>query len=350
MPSPEPDSAIATRTLAALGCGLGADWVLWLAGSGNGRYFLPMACVTAVVVIALVFRIFATRAKVRNYILAALFAVQTVQLSMGAQLRWNAAPWDGPWLSVAAPKKLMAEPNLYLTVGAQSNSFIAAFLAKGSGLVNFSGGYALGAEGANGARIKALIRRYSPHLRVLWRGEPLADDERRLAPLDDALARFGLRVDTGDCAAITVQDMPREVRIEFKASAPIAPREQLLSNTNSLMSCHIVPDDTDRSAMIARERAVDLVFDHLEDACPELFQPRRLHTEHDGEYWRRLYMNTDLLASVSHGSVMALNPLRGGPTIYLGHESDWAKAPLPLVCGRRNGRYFATVPGAKEGS
>jgi len=350
MPSTEPDGAVATRTLVALGCGLGADWVLWLVGSGNGRYFLPMACVTAVVVIALVFRIFATRAKVRNYILAALFAVQAVQLSMGAQLRWNAVPWDGPWFTVAAPKKLTAEPNLYLTMGAQSNSFIAAFLARGSGLVNFSGGYALGPEGANGARIKALIRRYSPHLRVLWRGEPLADDQRRLALLDDALTRFGLRVDTGDCAAITVQDMPGEVRIEFKASEPIAPREQQPSNTNSLMSCHIVPDDSDRLAIIDRERAVDLVFDHLEDACPELFQPRRLRTEHYGEYWRRLYMNTDLVASVSHGSVMFLNPLRGGPTIYLGRESDWVKAPLPLACGRRNGRYFARVLEAKEGS
>jgi hypothetical protein len=345
----EPGGAIATRTLAALGCGLGADWVLWLAGSGNGRYFLPMACVTAVVVIALLFRVFATRAKVRNYILAALFAVQALQLSVGAQLRWNAVPWEGPWLSIAVPKKLTDEPNLYLTMGAQSNSFLAAYLARGSGLINFSGGYALGPEGANGARIKALIRRYAPHLRVLWRGEPLADDGRRIALLDDALTRFGLRVDAGDCAAITVQDMPAEVRIDFKATEPVAPPKQQPSGT-SLMSCHIVADDTDRSAIIVRERAVDLVFDHLEDACPELFQPRRLRTEHYGEYWRRLYMNTDLVASVSHGSVMVLNPLRGGPTVHLGRESDWAKAPLPLACGRRNGRYFARVLQANEGS
>jgi hypothetical protein len=348
VPSREPDGAAAKRILAALGCGIGADWTLWLAGSGNGRYFLPMASVAAVVVIALVFRIFATRPKVRNYILAALFTVQAVQLSLGAQLRWNAGPWDDPWLSVAVPKKLTVEPNLYLTVGTQSNSFIAAFLAKDSGFVNFSGGYALGPEGANGARIEALIRRYTPHLRVLWRGEPLADDERRLAVVDDALARFGLRVDVGDCAAITVQGMPREAMIEFKASGSIASREQQLSNT--LISCHIVLDDTDRSALIAREHAVDLVFDHLEDSCPKLFQPRRLRTEHNGDSWRRLYVNTDLIASVGHGSVKFLDPLRGGPTVYLGRESDWAKAPLPLVCGRRNGRYFARVPEAKVGS
>lgn len=94
---------------------------------------------------------------------------------------------------------------------------------------------------------------------------------------------------------------------------------------------------------------MDLVFDHLEDACPELFQPRRPRTENYGEYWRRLYINTDLTALVSHGSVKFLNPLRGGPTVYLGRESDWAKAPLPLTCGRRDGRYFATVLESKEG-
>lgn len=221
MSSAQPDSAVATRTLAALGCGLGADWVLWLAGSGNGRYFLPMACVAAVVLIALVFRIFAARVKVRNYILVAVFAAQALQLSMGAQLRWNSVAWDGPWFSIAVSERLAAEPNLYLTMGAQSNSFIAAFLAKGSGLINFSGGYALGPEGASGARIDALFRRYAPHLRVLWRGAPLSDDEQRLTVLDDALARFDLRVDTSDCDAIIVKDLPAEVKFTLERAGPL---------------------------------------------------------------------------------------------------------------------------------
>jgi hypothetical protein len=111
-----------------------------------------------------------------------------------------------------------------------------------------------------------------------------------------------------------------------------------------------VPDSTDRSALVARERAIDLVFDRLEDACPALFQPRRALTEHDRDIWRRLYVNTDLVALVSHGSVKFLNPLRGGQTVYLGLESDWAKAPPRLACGRQDGRYFARVLESKQGS
>jgi len=148
--------------LTALGCGLAADWVIWLSNSANSRYFLSSACVTAVVIVALLFRLFATRPMVRNYILGTIFAVPAIQFWMGTDFRWNAAPWDGPWFKIVLPEKRAIEPNPYLTVGPQTNSFTAPFLARRSGLVNFSGGYTLGAEGANGARVTSLIHRYGP--------------------------------------------------------------------------------------------------------------------------------------------------------------------------------------------
>ena len=229
----------------------------------------------------------------------------------------------------------------------QSNSFIAPYLAPGAGLINFSGGYALGPEGANGARIEALMRRYAPHLRVLWRGSQLQAGEAGRKPdhasVDDALARFGLRVDSGDCATITVHGLPPEPEITFKFTDSPEPVKPQSPDTSYLASCHVVPDDTDHSEQIARQHAVDLVFDRLEDACPQLFQPRRLRTEHFRDIWRRLYVNTDLVALVSHGTVKFFNPVRGGPMVELGRESDWAKAPRRLDCGRRDGRFFATV-------
>jgi hypothetical protein len=352
-PSARAEPAVAARILAALGCGLAVDWVLWLSASANGRYFLPMASVSAVVIVALLFRLCGARSKMRNYILAATFGIQIIQLCFGANYRWISVPWDRQWLAIEVPEKLATEPNLYLTVGVQSNSFIAPFLARGSGLVNFSGGYALGPEGASGARIDALIRRYAPRLRVLWSRTQTQDDEwheHGRLPADDALVRFGLRVDTSDCATITVHGLPPEAETTIiRSSAPVRPINRQRGDTSYLTSCHVVPDDTDRSALITRERAVDIVFDRLEDACPALFQPRRLRTEHTREVWRRLYVNTDLVALVSHGSVKFLNPVRG-QTVYLGLESDWAKAPPRLACGRRDGRYFARVLESKPGS
>jgi len=344
------ESAVAVRTLAALGCGFALDWVMWLSGSGNSRYFLPMASVAAVLVVALIFRLFASQLKVRNYILVAVFATQAVQLWMGAEFRWNSTSWDGPWLNMEVPENLATEPNLYLSIGAQSNSFIAPFLAPGAGLVNFSGGYALAPDGANGARVKALIQRYSPHLRVLVRGARLYRDEERRAPrrsqVDDALARYGLRVDMSDCATIAANGVPPDLEIIVKTSAPVEAQSR---DTTYLVTCHLVPDNADHSAEIARQRAADLVLDRLEDACPELFQPRRMATEHDGEAWQRLYINTDLTAWVSHGWVKFRNPVGGGPPALVGRESDWASAPLRLSCGRHGRDYFANLLKSPEG-
>ena len=335
------ESSIALRTLAALGCGLTVDWVLWLSASGNGRYFIPMAGVAAVVLVALVFELFATRPKARNYVMIAILGTQMLQLYCGTNYRWAPEPWDRQWLGVDLPQKLATEPNLYMTVGVQSNSFIGGFLPRESGLINFSGGYALGSEGASGARISGLISKYSPHLRVLWRGSTLpTGHEARRSPADDALLRFGLRIDPSDCSTIVVHGLPPDPEITIISSqqdAPLAePRDK-----SYLATCRVVADDAGRTAERERTRAVDRVLDRLEDACPMLFQPRRLLTEHTRDVWRRLYVNTDLVAMVSRGTVKFLNPVHGGPQMDLGLESDWAKAPQRIECGRRGGRYFA---------
>jgi len=341
---------LSARVLWAISLGLGADWILWLSGSGNSRYFLPMASVAAVVIVALLFRLTVARPKIRNYVLAAIFGVQVIQLWMGTDFRWNPVPWHGQWFKIAVPEKLSTEPNLYLTTGVQSNSFMAPFLATGSGMVNFSGGYALGPGGASGSRIKALISRYSPHVRVLVFGARLYEDTERREPLrskvDADLERFGLRVDTSDCATITVYGLPPPLEITLMRSEPVAPQSR---DTSYLVSCHLVPDSADRSTHTTRQLAVDLVLDRLEDACPQLFQPRRPLSEPYGNGWQRLYMNTDLAAWVSNGWVKFHNPIAADQIVYIGPESDWAKTPPRLACGRHNGHYFAHVLVATQG-
>jgi hypothetical protein len=332
------------RALAALACGLGVDWALWLSQSGNGRYFLPMACVAAVVIVALLPRLLPTQPGVRAFILAIVIGIQALQLWMGTDFRWNPAPWGGAWFKVAAPETLRTEANLFLTIGVESKSFLAPYFADSSGWVNFSGGYALGPDGPGGARVAALINRFSPHLRVLVDGKRLYSDTERRPPLrsqvDAKLARFGLRVDTDDCATITVHDLPPPLEIVVSRSAPIEPQSR---DTTYLVTCHVVPDLTEHAADLTRKRAADLVLDRLEDACPDLFRPRRLLSEPEGEGWQRIYMDTDLIAWVSHGWLKFRNPMRSDNMVNLGRESDWAAAPPPLACGRNDGHYFIQV-------
>ena len=339
------DGRVDARVLIALGCGFALDWVLWLGGSGNSRYFIPMACVCAVLVIALLLQLLPSAPKARACILGALAVTQAFQLAWGTEARWTGVPWDrGPWFEIEVPVNLRSEPALYLTVGIQSDSFIAPYLAKDAALIDFSGGYPLTGTGANGAQVEALIRQHAPHLRMLTRGKRLyADAERRapsLSQVNAALARFSLRVDAADCARITVHGLPPDLEPAFATSAAFEPPSK---DTTYMVSCRVVPDSADDSAEIAAQKEADLVLDRLEDACPQLFQPRRPPTDTRGSISKRLYMNTDVVAWVSLGWVKFQEPMRGDDMVVLGRESDWLKAPLPLVCGRRQGHYFARV-------
>jgi hypothetical protein len=332
-----------TRVLAALACGLALNWILWLYISGNSRYVLSMACVAAAVIVGMLFRLFEFRPKTRNYILAIIFATQVVQLYMGAEYRWNGVPWGGQWFDISVPEKLKSEPNLYLTFGTQSNSFLAPFLAKHSGFVNFAGGYTLDPDGANGAHVRALLHRYSPDIRVVFlASKPYGNTEHpaSVPEVDDALQWFGLRSDMGDCATITVHGLPPALEIRYQTSLPEEPQNR---DTTYVQTCRVIPDTTDLSALIARRNAASLVFDRLEDACPELFRPRRLETVHSGDAWRRVYGGTDIVAWISHGRVKFSDQIRPHGLIDVGSESDWANAPLHLDCGKDQGVYFAHV-------
>jgi branched-subunit amino acid transport protein len=336
--------AASTRTLAAIGCGLTVDWAAWLISSGNSRYFLPMSCVAAVVLVGLLYRLFAMQPKARNYILAAILGIQGVQLWMGTDYRWNQTAWDEHWINIAVPAKLVSVPNLYLTMGTPTNSFIAPYLAPGAGLINFFGLYTLGPDGAIGAHVRSLVTRYTPNVRMLIQGERLyrKDEGRRpnREQIDDALEPFALRVDESDCATITVYGLPHDLDFTVATSLPEVPQAR---DTTYLVSCRVIPDNVDHSAYVPARRNADLALDHLEDACPAVFQPRRPRTEYSGENALRRYGGSDLIAWVSHGSVK-FRQTTGGDVVYLGRESDWAKAPIGIRCRRQNGRFFAKLP------
>jgi hypothetical protein len=272
-----------------------------------------------------------------------IFVTQAVQLYMGAEYRWNGVPWGGQWFQLSVPEKLETESNLYLTLGTQSNSFLAPFLARNSAFVNVAGGYTLDPDGANGAHVKELIRKFSPNIRVVYltsKAYEIAGNRLPLPQVDDALQLYGLRADRADCATITVHGLPPELEIRYDTSLPQEPQNR---DDTEVAACRLVADSADRSALMARQRSVNVIFDRLEDSCPELFQPRRLVSVHYGDVWRRLYGATDIVAWISKGRVKFSDQIRPHGLIDVGSESDWANAPVRLDCGKRKGVYFAHI-------
>jgi hypothetical protein len=338
------------RALSALGCAFLIDWVIWLAISGNGRYLLPMACVAAVLAIALLFRLLAPWPRLRYCVVAAVLGAQIWQVYAGTDFRVPLRfPWNhGPWFDVAKLPAADSKPALYFSVGVQSNAFIVPFLPAGSGFIDLDGDYVLGPEGANGAHVRSLIRRFAPHLRVLVTDARVDADRRTDAPdpanLNDALAPFGLRADTNHCSRIVVPAVPKMRVATIGHVAPNLPWSAWY--TLYLVTCDVVEDASAYSAMLPALQSADRVLNRLEDACPAVLQPRRsvtlrVNDRYHHDDWVRWYGNTDVDAWISGGRVLFESAL-GDDTVHdLGPVSAWEKAPPPrLACGRTKGGLF----------
>jgi hypothetical protein len=349
VPEKAPSSESSNRVLMALGCGFTIDWFIWLAGSGNGRYFIPMANVAGLLGVALLFRLLANHVAGRNVLVVTLLVAQVAQVYLAGEYRWNYAPWEGHWFNVKVPDALANEPNLYLSIGMQSSSYVVPFLAKGSSFINISGTYALGPDGANASRVRALIARNAPHLRVIVSGEKIYPDsarrEPRVSDVDDILSSFGVRVDMNDCQTISVQGLRWKPLRALASSIPASLLPPAYRNRpqSYLASCRVVADSRGRSEENSTRRVMDMVLNRVEDACPALFQPRRPQTEHEDKVWFRVYPMTDLTAWIGDGEVKFVDPIRHQHEIVIGREEEWAKAPLSLSCGRKDGIYFARV-------
>lgn len=340
-PAGKPGRSAQSRTLLALGCAFLIDWVIWLTEVGNSRYFIPMACVAAVLVVALTCRLLMAWPRVLACVVAAILVAQLYQVRAGTAFR-PPYPWEGQhWFNVSIPHPLASQPALYFSVGVQSSSFVVPYLPAGSGLINLEGDYVLGPAGANGAHIRKLITQFSPHLRVLVvdsRVDAARDnDVPHLSDIDDAVEPFGLRVDPSSCSRILARAAPT---LEVVTVGGVLPRlPPSVWYTRYLVTCRLVSNAGQREALASMERTADLVLDRLEDACPSLFQPRQPETYLMGSdvgsyFWVRRYTNTDVIAWVHRGRVGFQKVIGRGRAQDAGSVLAWEGSPLQVACGR----------------
>lgn len=341
-----------SRALVALGCGFLVDWILWLTASGNGRYFIPMACVAGALCVVLVLRLLSAWPKLRNYTLAAIFMVQLIGVFVGSGYRPH-LPWtNGPWFAVSVPASLTSRPHLFLMLGGQTNSFIIPDMPRTSGFVNLDGGYKLlGPDGPNGRRVESLIRRYAPHVRVVVRDRLSNADQASTLPdaqvVGDTLGPFGLKVEPDQCAKIVARGVMIPYRIGIGARGANRPHVPE-SHTEYLLACRVVRVPVDQVLQLSARHAADLAFDHLEESCPALFAPpqpgdRIMGDRRDGYFLAREYPDTGVVAWITHG-IVRFQKIDSGREHDAGSERMWQIGVRRVACGRR-GTGFLRVLG-----
>jgi len=318
------------RAFACLAAAFLMGCVIWLAISGNSRYFLPMACIAAVLLVAGVHRVFAGMPHALAYALALVFGIQGLLVWQAAEFRWGVQPWSGEWVQASIPPRLQNEPYLYLPMDPQSQSFLLPSLAPGSAFMDINAG--LTPQGLENQRALSLMDTNHSRLRMLKLVKAIESDGRPVPPaistFDYPLRRFGLRVDTSDCEYISYKGSPDVVGRPGPQSGP---RDQVY-----LYTCPVVPGPGLTEAERKRKVVTDLVLDRVEDACPALFTSRRASLR-SGAIWRRNY--SDVVTWVNdEGFVRFADLIRGGGDfVAIGREEDWIKSPQKLTCWRKEG-------------
>lgn len=335
-----------SRAYACLAASFVIAWVIWLSISGNSRYFIPMACIAGVLLVAGLSRLLAAvPRRMMIYALAFLLGVQIVFLWQTRDLRWGSQPWEGAWIQASIPPRLQREPQLYLPLDSQSQSFLLPWLAPGSAFLGLASG--IGTDGFMGSRARALLEANSSRLRMLLLVKMIESDGRPIsfdpARVDFPLRRIGLKIDSNDCELIKYKGNPLVVERSGPRSGP---RDEV-----QLYACRVVSGGALTTTELEKRRISDRVLDAVEDECPELFgKYRRAGSSRSGTLWRRNY--GDLVVWVNDDGWVRFTDLArgGGDVIGIGRVEDWIETPPKLDCRREDGRAYVMLKQVQSSS
>jgi hypothetical protein len=307
---------------------LAVSYLLWMRSSGNARYALPLLILIGIPLVRAIER--ALPARVARIVLLTLLVVQAEMYFTLGDRRLASVDWDaGPYIDFQVPARLRDEPFLHLAVGVQSNAALAPFLAPAGALASPLGEFELPTDGPLGTRLRSLMDRWHGRTRVLF-SAPDAIDPEDVAFVHRAtrawLYPLGIDVDWTDCEDIKLVASRHENRAWATDSGRRPDRER------DLRSCAIVyRTDRDRAAD-AQRLVAERVFAIMEAACPRIFAPTPLASQHRLGGWWRHYLDTDAELSVSVYDGVTFSHFRSTKTAYFGSAEDVLNSKNPIQC------------------
>lgn len=322
-----------SRATSAVALAFVVAWCLWLASSGNGRYFIPMGCVAAALLATILHHAYRRWKRATTLCAAVVVVAQLVQLVVAADLDRDGVGWEGPLLRTESPQRFRDEPHLFLSTSFLSASALLPQWHPASGMMTISGFYALGPDRPGWERAQAMIGKSAQRLRIISQLPPGYDESTGLpgpaSDLDVYVRRFGLRTDGSDCDYVKAQG----------SLHPLS-RSDESKRWTVWVTCRLVPDPAAARRYLEEVRPVDVVFDRVESACPNLFHPQRPVTEQMPR-WTRLYnMGSEIQLWIDRGRVLYFSPFVGGDPIDIGAMADWLREPQVVDCSRKSAPAF----------
>jgi len=299
-----------------------SSWIIWMTLSGNGRYYLPMICLSSSIIIIIIQSSLNKKPFLTHSLAIIIATCQIYIIATSADKRWSAYEWKEKWVTLDIPNELRSKPWIFLTTELQSSSFILPYLSEKSSMINISGQYGL-TSNSEDTRQKAIINQNTERLRSLNSQIASAPTNIQESFLKAQFIRFNLTPDMSDCMTIVFEETPKGNN---------------LSSTNYL-SCKLkkAPIDAYESYKI-RIKEIDAAFNSIEDTCPNLFQPPRMPTISsfgNGPVDYRYYINTDIqLYLTSKGEIKYYNTIKQGDPITIDTLENYKKKKATIECDK----------------
>lgn len=244
-------------------------------------------------------------ARFARITLGVVLALQAYIHVFHGSYRWSPVAWEESWLDFKLPFAITRQPVGIISTDTLSFSAIVPSLHPGSGMATISGMHTVSNGAEMPPKLTALIQKYNNNLYVLYaigqfggKGK-IEISKARLNILDEKLAPYGLELESKSAESACEYG-----RLPFNRKVHSWSPEPDVEEGFVFAFCRIKKTSESRKLDAAKEsRLNDRLFDALEDACPEVFAPKRVVTIHHNNEYIRSYFNTASGLYTDHGAI-----------------------------------------------
>lgn len=291
---------------------------IWLATSGNGRYFMAMLVCVGPLAIALVCLLPTTRSFKAMLAALLVFGQGFMLFQQPPWNAWTLAHWkDGPYFGIElGPEERHPGPVTYGAISILSYSLIAPQFPSQARWTSF---YATPVTRNDERREEAFLQRAFADgpVKVLAPAIPEATlpdgtpNEAMVKAMDRLVARRNVRI-SGRCHFIAAPGFVQMAQRNREVAAKDAPKL-------GFWSCPLAYQPVDRHAPShdAAPATVEQVFARLGDLCPVYFAPGQKTTFRVADGWVRHFTSDTRVYVLDNGQVWykywrSFNPVKVG--------------------------------------
>ena len=294
-----------------------AAFAMWLATSGNGRYFIPVLLVSGPLCIALVCKLRAT-AMFKATIGIGVIGLQAVVIQQNNPWHvWGFVPWTAePFFSTTFDEEALTRPATYVGITSNAYSLIAPRFPASSRWVNISS--QPDPENTDEGRRLQLLLKSSRSLMLIIRSTPqnVTHDGQPDTEISQAFNALLAK------QYLTLDDSKKCRLLPSKGLAHQLYKNKNINSIDAAMIAKVGfwicplkhPAELSARSAYRGYSAIDKIFEIAERSCPRFFPPGAASTFRIADGFVRDYGSADMkLYVLDNGNILykywrALNP------------------------------------------